>query len=441
MNSIKIPAMTEELKNNENNNDSCTFDEDFDETNDSENSTDSDTYDDDKMRYKSSDNYIIELEIPIGSKTNESRKNIINKDHAWFRSERALVKKIYHKITKKNVFGIQSDSNPRFVYIVGKIIEIKDFDDNCDNIDTTGIHYFLTKESAFFYNFIIPKQYTGKYNQFSENGRKNHTVEYIEGKKNGYELKLFDNGLIMYDGNWDKGRRIGRHVEWTLDNKKKIETNWMVSIDDDVEEKKCGIEIIYYPDGKIKSEMNFLNGKKHGQCVKWFNDNTKKSEENWKYGKRQGIQIIWHEEIFNDDKLIKIFDNKCNNSKREKKYEGYWENGKENGLICWWYSNGEKLKEGLWEMGKRSGKHIWWHKNGNISDIGHWIPSGEEGNKHGIFQKWYCDGKKQYEENWSNGIKNGSTICWNMNGEKWKEEIWDNGKLLWENSNWEIVGK
>ena len=47
----------------------------------------------------------------------------------------------------------------------------------------------------------------------------------------------------------------------------------------------------------------------------------------------------------------------------QKCEEGYYKDGKKNGLHTEWYENGQKKSEGTWKDGKEDGLHTSWYEN------------------------------------------------------------------------------
>ena len=45
----------------------------------------------------------------------------------------------------------------------------------------------------------------------------------------------------------------------------------------------------------------------------------------------------------------------------QRRYEGYWKNGKQDGLECDWYENGQIWFETHWKNGEKDGMRRWWH--------------------------------------------------------------------------------
>ena len=53
--------------------------------------------------------------------------------------------------TESNIEFVSSKQDPCFIYKVGEIVEVKDFDTNRWNVCSTGIHFFITRQEAVDY--------------------------------------------------------------------------------------------------------------------------------------------------------------------------------------------------------------------------------------------------------------------------------------------------
>ena len=53
--------------------------------------------------------------------------------------------------TESNIEFVSSKRDPFFIYKVGEIVEVKDFDTNRWNVCSTGIHFFITRQEAVDY--------------------------------------------------------------------------------------------------------------------------------------------------------------------------------------------------------------------------------------------------------------------------------------------------
>lgn len=96
-------------------------------------------------------------------------------------------------------------------------------------------------------------------------------------------------------------------------------------------------EAFYYPDGQIRMEGEYRNGKKHGHWISYYNNGNKWSEGYYEDGINHGKTNTWHE-----------------NGK--KYYTGYYDQGKRAGTWKFWDENGEFIKEINYEAFNDDGK-------------------------------------------------------------------------------------
>ena len=92
-----------------------------------------------KIVYKKCDNKIVELELQKGS-------IVFSINNNKCRTNKAKVISIDNNY--ENGTKISSDYNKKFVYEVGKMVEIEDFDLIYNVECSTGIHFFFNKEDA-----------------------------------------------------------------------------------------------------------------------------------------------------------------------------------------------------------------------------------------------------------------------------------------------------
>lgn len=98
--------------------------------------------------YKKCGKYIVKLRITETSKrcSSTSRK---------CRCSEAEVLSITNLDGTPNyITSVSSDYDPNFVYKVGEIVSVSDFDENRWNECSTGIHFFITREEAVKYNMV-----------------------------------------------------------------------------------------------------------------------------------------------------------------------------------------------------------------------------------------------------------------------------------------------
>jgi hypothetical protein len=148
--------------------------------------------------YKSCGEYIVTLEKLIFTNTNEDRK-VYDSRYAKYRADILNVVQIEHKITKKCIKEITNTSYKKntVIYKVGETIEVTDFDTNSKKICTTGIHYFLSKEPAFYYSYSVLKRlrFTGQWLGWNRDGKQKEIGHLVEGRFRGDLVKTNHKGI------------------------------------------------------------------------------------------------------------------------------------------------------------------------------------------------------------------------------------------------------
>ena len=94
--------------------------------------------------YKKANGCLIELLILEDSKRSSATS-------AKCRCDKAKVLDIENIETEKKVNKVNSNYDSNFIYRVGEIVSVDNFDNNRWNECTTGIHFFINKENAINY--------------------------------------------------------------------------------------------------------------------------------------------------------------------------------------------------------------------------------------------------------------------------------------------------
>ena len=94
--------------------------------------------------YKKSSEYIVELLILDDAKRSSATT-------CKCRCDKAKVLDITHIDTGEKVEEVKSSYDPKFIYKVGEIVTVDNFDDNRWNECSTGIHFFMNKKNALNY--------------------------------------------------------------------------------------------------------------------------------------------------------------------------------------------------------------------------------------------------------------------------------------------------
>ena len=101
----------------------------------------------------------------------------------------------------------------------------------------------------------------------------------------------------------------------------------------------------YHKNGKKKIEMSFVNGLLHGPYLMWYKNGKLRSQTNHKEGKPDGQHSAWFE-----------------NGIRE--WEGNFWDGLRFGNDTLWYKNGKKYKETMYVNGQKNGLACEWSEDG-----------------------------------------------------------------------------
>ena len=104
--------------------------------------------------YKKANGKIVELLITEDAKRSSATTRKC-------RCSKAKVLSITSIDGKKNFKKVASDYDSNFIYEVGKIVQVKEFDDNRWNEDTDGIYFFITRDEAVMYRNEQIKRFKG----------------------------------------------------------------------------------------------------------------------------------------------------------------------------------------------------------------------------------------------------------------------------------------
>jgi len=203
----------------------------------------------DFIAYKSAGDYVVELNVPVGSRTNIGRKDVVNPKRAMFRCDKARVLSICHKKTGKYIESVFSNHDEMFQYIVGKDVVPKEaYDTDPDEVRASGIHFFLIRETAYLYAHDIND---GLYQDWYDNGQLRVKCMVKNNEMDGELKRYHKNGKCQSLEHRVNGTRSGLSKEWHED-----EFLHSIRMDKDAQVTQIG----YYDD-------------KHTMCIKIYNTN------------------------------------------------------------------------------------------------------------------------------------------------------------------------
>ena len=161
-------------------------------------------------------------------------------------------------------------------------------------------------------NFNDEGIYHNKWENFFLNGMSSKTFNYLDGKLSGLSTSIWDSTYNKQSESiYANDTLNGNYLEWYLDSKQKEDGNYKIGKKDLLwtywnefgerrfEEWREGVlfdsfEYEYYPNGQVKEEPSYENGRKHGDWVRYFQDGTVRGLSVYKEGFKDGLWIDYN---------------------------------------------------------------------------------------------------------------------------------------------------
>ena len=291
--------------------------------------------------YKKLSNGVI-AELRILGLNNALREDILDKRYASYRCSEAYVlhlQSIDNELISVSRAKSMYDQN--FIYEVGKIVKVDNYDTNPNNIRSTGIHYFISPERAFYY--CLPTT--------------DHEGEY---------KTWYDNGQIESLGMYVTGRKDGRWSEWYINGiPRLINYYWIGKLD--------GVYLLFYQNGYLNVYAEYKNGLLSGSSAAFSNIGQIISWTQYMRGMRNGLSLNWYES--------------SNGQYNIQSYITYSDNEK-NGCYKVWHRNGEKFINGFYSKDSKYGRWISFFPNRKLMSVEQYFYDV----KHGMQYQWSNDG-------------------------------------------------
>lgn len=204
---------------------------------------------------------VITLEIPHDAITNIGRKDIVNKQTATYRTNKAIVRKI------TDIWGTSYQTayslyKKKIAYNVGELVEEPEFDKNIDTVCATGIHFFLNKECAELYQMC---KNNGVFRAWYKNGQLKYERNFENRTLHGVNKAWYENGQQHFIEHYNDGYLHGNVKDWYENGKLKRDCNYKNGIlQRNMKE--------WSEDGKLISECNYENDE---------NDENAEKDNNW----------------------------------------------------------------------------------------------------------------------------------------------------------------
>ena len=194
--------------------------------------------------------------------------------------------------------------------------------------------------------------------------------------------------------------------------------------------EKNKVVVSYWPDGKVKSELRYTEGKLDGLCKWYYSNGNPSMEAVYKMNILNGETTRWFENGKLEEKAYYI-DNQYDGMVEEYNAFGIlvtkstYKNGVLNGEFHQYYDNGKPFMDGEYVDGMMHGGWIMYYKDGTIGsnavyDMGTGV------------QKGYSDGGlyQNVEIHYKNNVKDGEEKHFNKDGSVKEILLWDNGNYV-----------
>jgi len=299
------------------------------------------------------------------------------------------------------------------------------------------ISYMLDKKNGYFITYSYENQSEGY-----ENGVVISRELYINDKREGLSYYFYENGILKNETSYVNGKKQGLTKEYNQEELIQsliyYHNGYITDREDinitDEQGLEQGTWKYFYPDGKLKTEKNYKDGKIHG-LYKEFNtkgnlvlamkyENGLLVEENVEddedieirneYNEqnrlvysgpyRQNTPVGIHRYYHPDGEVV---DAKIYNNEGKVISEGIIDDeGKRHGQWIDYYTSGEKRAEGKYENNMKEGRWTYYRKNREIEQTGNF----SRGRLMGIWRWYYEDGTIFREEEFFNGKEDGALV-------------------------------
>ena len=139
---------------------------------------------------------VVTLEIPEDALTNLGRSNIVCKETAKYRTNKAKVLKIEDEEGNEYLIAKSAHHHrgKRFYYVVGEEVVEPNFRTDLTTVCAQGIHFFLERRVAELYE--KGKVQNGVYQTWYENGQKHFELNFKDSLPHGSWLKWHKTGEL-----------------------------------------------------------------------------------------------------------------------------------------------------------------------------------------------------------------------------------------------------
>ncbi len=144
-----------------------------------------------------------------------------------------------------------------------------------------------------------------------KNGQKRREGNRIEHKNDGLWVYWDENGKKIKEETWDHGKLLETASELKRVDERTLIYKDGIHYEEGSDKPFTGIAFVLHDDGLKLYEGNYEDGKRTGTFVSWNKNGQKDTETDYKNGKQHGPMIIWDENgninavfLFNEGELV-----------------------------------------------------------------------------------------------------------------------------------------
>ena len=206
----------------------------------------------------------------------------------------------------------------------------------------TGLWREKTEMTTYYGKYLNDKK-DGAWIGYHPNGIISSIVEYKDGRKNGASIGIDVAGFYFRKDNYTNDTLDGPSIMYAHNNGAKLQSEIGYKMG-----KIHGKKRIFYPDGILQEDGEYLNDKRNGISRWYMADGTLSIEYTYKNGNMEGIQKTF----FPNGNIASEV--KAANNLEEGEYTEYFQNGKIK--LEGKYVHGKK--EGPWKEYDEDGKVV-----------------------------------------------------------------------------------
>ncbi|MCF2875037.1 MULTISPECIES: toxin-antitoxin system YwqK family antitoxin [unclassified Tenacibaculum] len=136
------------------------------------------------------------------------------------------------------------------------------------------------KNGVLFYKGV---PFSGTIISYNEVNKTNDSAQYLNGKKEGEELKKYLNGSLAEQRFYEKGLKSGIHKAWWENGNQKFIYHF------NTKGEYNGNVKIWYKNGQLYKDFNYKEGKESGSQKMWQGDGKLRANFVTKNGERFGL--------------------------------------------------------------------------------------------------------------------------------------------------------